>query len=203
MELKSRSSKVQGVIVKFKVLIATFLLFLLSSQASAQPQKFGLVFSGNAFFGTFTKPSPYDSNTQVPSTFPTNFGIGFQYTAQPTDAPINARIGFELMLPLFQDSSGPDSIALLFLAMKITLDLVYEFDLTPSDGVLVGAGAGFDSVFGFVPLGYTELHALIGYSRSIAENLRLTLEAQPGYGFQSGAGYPIINFRAGLRFQVP
>lgn len=192
--------------MKVQVLIATFLLFLLSSQASAQPQKFGLVFSGNAFFGTFTKPNPSDANTQVPSTFPTNFGIGFQYTAQPTDAPINVRIGFEPMLPLFKDSSGPDSIALLFLAMKITLDLIYEFDLTPmtpSDGVLVGAGAGFDSVFGFVPLGYTELHALIGYSRSIAENLRLTLEAQPGYGFQSGAGYPIINFQAGLRFQVP
>jgi hypothetical protein len=151
--------------MKFPLLLTILALAIGSNQASAQPQTFGLVLSGNAFFGTFTKPSPYDSSTQVRSTFPTNFGIGFQYTTQITEAPINARIGFEFMIPT-GDSSGPDAILVFFVPTKISLDLTYEFALSDSDTVHLGAGAGFDSILGFVPLGYTELHALIGYARS-------------------------------------
>jgi hypothetical protein len=153
-------------------------------------------------FGTFTKPNPENPTFQVRSAFPTNYGIVFQYAQQLADMPIYARSGFEIMLPS-SSINTTELLTFILLPLKVSVDLNYEIAFSASDVIYAGVGAGYDAIFGLIPLGYTELHGVIGYARSITENLHLTLEAQPGYGFQNGAAIPIINFRAGLRFQFP
>jgi hypothetical protein len=189
--------------VKSKILLAAFTLCFFSSQASAEPAKIGLVFSGNAFFGTFTVADTGGSNLQIPSAFPSNYGIVFQYTQQLPDVPVNGRVGFEIMLPSSTNYSLRETVLFLLIPMKITLDIIYEINPWETDNILVGAGAGYDAIVGFYPLGYTELHTIFGYSKTIAKNLQLSFEAQPGYGFQSGTAIPIINFQAGLRVLLP